>query len=336
MNRLRSARHPAVLVVVVLHLLGWGLLISLVLPLGIALGRAGGAPIATLGIALTAYTLGLRHAFDADHIAAIDNTTRRLIALGRPSGSVGFWFSLGHSTVVFVLCLLLVAFGRLVAQGIANPASPLRAWAGIIGPTVSGIFLLAVAAMNIVGLRSGQAHASGPVTRLLGRSGMLLDRPSRMFIVGLLFGLGFDTATEIGLLALAGSASVVAVPWWAVLTLPILFAAGMSALDTLQGAFVRRAYGWGQDHARVTRLAALGMTLVSVAVAVSVGAVELASVGSSLLDGHGPLAWVANIGVAGLGLALTAVIAVAAAVVKLTARNGRPPNAVPMRPIDAA
>ena len=123
----------------------------------------------------------------------------------------------------------------------------------VIGPTVSGVFLLVIAAINIASLRRRHGHAGGPVLRLLGPFEKAVDRPSRMYLVGLLFGLGFDTATEIGLLALAGAATLAAVPWWAALTLPILFAAGMSAFDTSQGAVMRRAYTWQPGRRRLGR-----------------------------------------------------------------------------------
>ena len=148
----------------------------------------------------------MRHAFDADHIAAIDNTTRRLAERGRPATTVGFWFSLGHSTIVVVLCILLTLGITAIGSSLADDSSALRTWTGVIGPSVSGVFLLVIAAINIASLRRRHGHAGGPVLRMLGPFEKAVDRPSRMYIVGLLFGLGFDTATEIGLLTLAGAA----------------------------------------------------------------------------------------------------------------------------------
>lgn len=294
--------------IALLHLLGWGVLALVVIPAGIPLGGGDGAGPVTLGIGLTAYALGLRHAFDADHIAAIDNTTRRLVERGRPADTVGFWFSLGHSTIVVVLCVLLTLGIGALGSALVDDSSALRTWTGVIGPCVSGAFLLAIAAINIASLRRRHAHRGGPVLRMLGGFERAVDRPSRMYLVGLLFGLGFDTATEIGLLALAGAATLASVPWWAALTLPILFAAGMSAFDTTQGALMRRAYGWQPGRRGMGELYGLAMTLLSVVAAALIAAVQLSGV---LVHGLGlgdPFAWVAAIGIDDLGLVLTGLL----------------------------
>ena len=264
--------------ITLLHVLGWGVLVLLVIPTGIPLGGGGGT-LVTLGVGLTAYALGVRHAFDADHIAAIDNTTRRLAERGKPANTVGFWFSLGHSTIVVVLCILLTLGVTAIGTSLADDASALRTWTGIIGPTVSGLFLIVIAAINTASLRRRRhGHAGGPVLRMLGPFEKAVDRPSRMYLVGLLFGLGFDTATEIGLLALAGTATLVAVPWWAALTLPILFAAGMSAFDTTQGAVMRRAYTWQPGRRHLGEVYAITMTGLSVVAAALIAIVQLADV----------------------------------------------------------
>ena len=308
--------------IVLLHVLGWGVLGLAVIPAGIPLGGGGGA-LVTLGVGFTAYALGIRHAFDADHIAAIDNTTRRLADLGRPATTVGFWFSLGHSTVVVALCILLTFGVAAVGSALADDSSALRTWTAVIGPSVSGVFLLIIAALNIASLRGRHAHRGGPVLRLLGPFEKAVDRPSRMYVVGLLFGLGFDTATEIGLLTLAGAATVAAVPWWAALTLPILFAAGMSAFDTSQGAVMRRAYTWQPGRRGAGNAYATAMTGLSVVAAVLIAVVQLAGVLVENLALGGPVVWLAAVGIEDLGLVLTALLLVTWACVLLVTR--RPP-----------
>lgn len=309
-----------------LHVLGWGVLLLLVIPADIPLGGGGGA-LVTLGVGLTAYALGVRHAFDADHIAAIDNTTRRLAERGRPATTVGFWFSLGHSTIVVVLCILLTLGITAIGSSLADDSSALRTWTGIIGPTVSGVFLLAIAAINIASLRrrnqGGHQAVGGPVLRLLGPFEKAVDRPSRMYIVGLLFGLGFDTATEIGLLALAGAATLVAVPWWAALTLPVLFAAGMSAFDTTQGAVMRRAYTLQPGRRHIGAAYAIAMTGLSVVAAVLIAIVQLAGVLVDNLGLGGPLPWLASFGIDDLGFILTGVLVAMWVVVLVLARRPR-------------
>jgi high-affinity nickel-transport protein len=307
-RRVRRGTVGVIAFIVLLHVLGWGVLALVVIPAGIPLGGGDGAALITLGIGLTAYALGLRHAFDADHIAAIDNTTRRLAERGRPANTVGFWFSLGHSTIVMVLCILLTFGISAVGSALADDSSALRTWTGVIGPTVSGVFLLIIAAINIASLRRRHGHGGGPVLRLLGPFEKAVDRPSRMYAVGLLFGLGFDTATEIGLLALAGAATLASVPWWAALTLPLLFAAGMSAFDTAQGAVMRRAYTWRADGRRLGETYGIAMTGLSVVAAVLIAVVQLSAV---LVDNLGlgePFAWLAAVGIDDLGLVLTAAL----------------------------
>ncbi|MBE1877271.1 HoxN/HupN/NixA family nickel/cobalt transporter [Myceligenerans pegani] len=263
----RGRRGATVPVIIALHVVGVGGLAG-------ALALDGGAGAITLAMGLAAYALGLRHAFDADHIATIDNTTRKLVRAGRDARGVGLWFSLGHSTVVLGAALLLSLGVGALAPMLGDESSPLRSATGVWGPLVSGTFLLAIAAVNLVMLRralrartaaaagdqtdAGHAtggpragepgpgsdthHAGGPVTWALRRFGWATDKPSRMYAVGLVFGLGFDTATEIGLLAITASAALGQVAWYAALPLAVLFAAGMSMLDSAQGAVARRVY----------------------------------------------------------------------------------------------
>ncbi|MTE16706.1 HoxN/HupN/NixA family nickel/cobalt transporter [Nocardia sp. CT2-14] len=279
-----------VAVVVALHVLGWGALVGFVAPQHFSLGdRTLG-----IGVGFTAYVLGLRHAFDADHIAAIDNTTRKLMHDGQRPLSAGLFFSLGHSTVVFGLALLLSAGVKAVAGPVADDSSALHHYSGLIGAAVSGAFLYLIAIINLVvlvgilravrGLRSGRLDEAevehrlagrGLVNRLLGPVMKAITRSWQMFPIGLLFGLGFDTATEVALLVLAGTGAAAGLPWYAILCLPILFAAGMSLLDTIDGTFMNLAYGWAFAQPLRTIYYNLTVTALSVAVALIVGTFEL-------------------------------------------------------------
>jgi high-affinity nickel-transport protein len=279
------------LVVGGLHVAGFATLIWLIVPGHYRVGSAGAF---TVGVGLTAYTLGLRHAFDADHIAAIDNTTRKLMADGKRPLSVGFWFSLGHSTIVFVLALALSVGIRSLAGPVTSSSSELHRVTGWVGTLVSGSFLYVIAALNVVilfgilklffELKAGrydeaalERHLAnrGLMNRVLGRLTKSVDSPGRMYPIGLLFGLGFDTATEVALLVLAGGAAGAGLPWYAVLCLPILFAAGMSLLDTIDGSFMNFAYGWAFSQPVRKVFYNITITGLSVAVALVVGTIEL-------------------------------------------------------------
>lgn len=276
--------------VVLLHVIGWGGLLLVVVPNHYAVGNDA----LGVGLALTAYTLGMRHAFDADHIAAIDNTTRKLRLDGGRSLTAGFWFSLGHSSVVFVMVLLMSLGVRALTGGVANDQSTLQRVTSIWGTTVSGGFLLLIGVINLVSLtsivrflgrlRRGQADEleldeildkRGLINRLLGRLTKTIRSGWQMYPIGLLFGLGFDTVTEIGLLAVAGGAAASNVPWWAIMTLPIVFAAGMSLLDTVDGIFMSRAYGWALNNPVRKIYYNLVVTAMSVGVALAVGGIEI-------------------------------------------------------------
>jgi len=268
-------------VIVALHVLGFGLLI-------------GSGELLGAGIGITAYTLGLRHAFDADHIGAIDNTTRKLMGDGQRPLSVGFFFSLGHSTIVFVLAALIA----LGAKGIAESAR-VHEVTGVIGPAVSGTFLIAIGLLNLRGLSAGEPR--GMMLRLYARATRAITKPWQMYPLGCLFGLGFDTATEVALLAAAGGAAAGGLPWYAILCLPILFAAGMSLLDTIDGAFMNFAYGRARGSVAYNR----AVTGISVAVALGIGTIQLLS-----LVGRGVDAGYLGYAIAGL-FALTWVVALA-------------------------
>jgi high-affinity nickel-transport protein len=280
--------------VVLLHVVGWGVLAWAVAPQNLLLGDGKAFGVA-LGV--TAYVLGMRHAFDADHIAAIDNTTRKLVAEDKKPLSVGFWFSLGHSSIVFGLCLLLALGVRTLAGQVEDDSSRLQQITGVFGVTVSGTFLILLGIVNLVSLmailkvwrRMRDGHLDeAELERHLDQRGLMnrilrpvmtgVRQPRHMYPVGLLFGLGFDTATEVSLLVLAGAGAAVALPWYAILVLPVLFAAGMSLLDSADGVFMNFAYGWA--FARPVRKVYYNITItgLSVAVALIIGVIEIDSI----------------------------------------------------------
>ncbi|QRG07319.1 HoxN/HupN/NixA family nickel/cobalt transporter [Xanthobacter dioxanivorans] len=302
-----TAPIGAVATIVLLHVAGWGLLFAIIgtTPIHTATSGPGGLAF-SVGLGLTAYLLGVRHAFDADHIAAIDNTTRKLLQEGRQPETVGFWFASGHSTVVLLLTLLL-AFGvRALAAPVLDDGSTLHRVTSLIGTLVSGGFLYAIAILNLVVLvelwRAGQGLSSGApdeaeierrltrrglFSRLIGRVAGVVHRPRHMYAVGLLFGLGFDTATEVALLVLATSGAAGGLPWYAILCLPILFAAGMSLFDTAQGVFMTAAYGWASAHPLRRLHYNLAITGLSVIVALLIGSVEITGLVGERFALHG-------------------------------------------------
>lgn len=256
-----------------LHAVGFALLFALVSPGGDRLAAGGALGI---GAGLTAYLLGVRHAFDFDHIAAIDNVTRKLLGDGgRPLG-VGFFFALGHSTVVLALGLAVGLGARGLGDAVRDEGSALHTVTGLVGPLVSGAFLLAIGLVNLA-LLLGFLHSRGPLGRIPRRASRTVRASWQMYPLGLLFGLGFDTASEVALLALAGGAGAAGLPLAALVCLPLLFAAGMTLFDTLDGVLMRFAYGWAS--ARPSRRAGcdLAVTGLSVALALALGATELAS-----------------------------------------------------------
>ena len=278
------------LTIAVLNVAGWGLLWAATSShLHVSRTEVFG-----FGTGILAYTLGMRHAFDADHIAAIDNTTRKLIADGKRPLSVGYFFSLGHSSIVFVLAVALNFGIRRLNGAVSDTHSGLHRWTGIIGTSVSGTFLYLIALLNLVVLvsilrvaremRQGryddaelerQLESRGLMNRILGGYARRIDTPWKMYPVGVLFGLGFDTATEVALLVLAGSAVVGGLPFYAVLSLPLLFAAGMCLFDTIDGCFMNFAYDWAFSKPIRKVFYNLTITGLSVFVALFIGTIEL-------------------------------------------------------------
>ncbi|MEU4240150.1 HoxN/HupN/NixA family nickel/cobalt transporter [Actinoplanes sp. NPDC026619] len=326
--------------VLLLHVLGFGLLFLVIVPAHYHVGAAG---VYGVGLGVTAYTLGMRHAFDADHIAAIDNTTRKLMGGERRPLSVGFWFSLGHSSVVFALCLLLGLGVRSLAGQVESDDSTLQNLTGVIGVSVSGVFLYVIGIINLILLigiwkvfrrmRQGdfdeaqlEEHLNnrGFLNRILSRATGAVTKPWQMYPIGLLFGLGFDTATEISLLVLAGGAAAFALPWYAVLTLPVLFAAGMSLLDAIDGVFMNFAYGWA--FAKPVRKVYYNLTItgLSVAVALVIGTIELDSiVVEKLAITSGPLAAIARLDLNYVGFVIVGLFVATWAVATLVWRFAR-------------
>jgi nickel/cobalt transporter (NiCoT) family protein len=338
-----SERRTLVMMAVVvggLHVLGILALIAVVAPRPHQLRTAGAL---TVGVGVTAYTLGLRHAFDADHISAIDNTTRKLMSEGRRPLSVGFWFSLGHSTIVFALAFLLLLGVRALEGPVKNDNSDLHQVTNSVGTLVSGSFLYLIAAINVVILvgivrvfremRTGrfnerqledQLNKRGLMNRILGRLTRTVTKPSQMYPIGVLFGLGFDTATEVALLVLAGGGAGAGLPWYAILCLPILFAAGMSLMDSIDGSFMNFAYGWAFSTPIRKVFYNITITGLSVAVALVIGTLEISGLVASELNLSGSFwSWFENIDINVLGFVIVGMFVATWAIALSVWRLGR-------------
>ena len=268
-----------------------------------------------LGTALLAYTFGLRHAVDADHICAIDNVTRKLMQDGKRPVGVGLFFSLGHSTIVVLLTLAIV----LGAGSIRSYLPSLENAGGLAGAGISAAFLFVIAAINAFVLvdivqalrrqRRDGTYSEQSLSESLDQRGLLgrffrpllrlVTRSRDMYFIGVLFGLGFDTATEVGLLGIAAIEAGKGLPLWAILIFPALFTAGMSLVDTTDGILMLGAYGWAFLKPERKLYYNLAITSASVLVAVAVGGVELTSIAG------------ANISVGWLGFAIVAAFALA-------------------------
>ena len=327
------------LAIAALHVAGFGLLLGVVAPAHLRLGTGAFG----VGVGITAYTLGMRHAFDVDHIGAIDNTTRKLLSDGQRPLGVGFFFALGHASVVFVLAVGLAAGIHGLSGDVADDGSTLHEATGVIGPLVSGCFLLLIGLLNLFALagivrifrrmRRGhldeaelerQLHARGLMSRVYGRAARSVRASWQMYPVGLLFGLGFDTATEVGLLVLAGGAAVFDLPFYAILILPVLFAAGMCLMDTADGVLMNAAYGWA--FARPVRKVFYNVTItsISVAVALIIGTIELVGVVAHQAKiTTGPVAAIADIPLDYAGYGIVALFFLSWIIALLIWRFGR-------------
>jgi high-affinity nickel-transport protein len=290
------------IVILAMNLAGWGIFAFAILPhhfryKGLGIG---------VGVALTAWTLGMRHAFDADHISAIDNVTRKLMADGKRPLGTGFFFALGHSTIIFALGIGISIAARAFFGEVVDPNGSVASVGGIIETALSGGFLYLIAALNLVVLagisrvfrdmRRGlydevelerQLQSRGLMYRFFGRFMRSISHTWQMFFVGLVFGIGFDTATEILLLAATAAAATAGLPWYAVLALPALFSGGMVLFDTLDGCFMNFAYGWA--FARPVRKIYYNLVItgLSIAVAFVIGTIEIVGVLVQELHLHG-------------------------------------------------
>ncbi|HVE74478.1 MAG TPA: HoxN/HupN/NixA family nickel/cobalt transporter [Mycobacteriales bacterium] len=325
----RDKMHLAGMIgfVLLLNLVGWGVLLLAVAPREYALG---GTEVYGVGLGVTAFLLGVRHAFDADHIAVIDNTTRKLVGEGKAGIGVGFWFGLGHSSVVFGASLLIVLGVDAVGGTVQNEQSSAAMGLGLIGSLAAGGFLLLIGLTNLAsvvgifkvfrGMRSGKfdestlehhLHNRGFLARLLTRATRRVTKPWHVYPVGFLMGLGFDTASQVALLVVAAGTAAFVLPWYAILVLPVLFAAGMTLFDTADGVFMSRAYGWAFLRPVRKVYYNLTITLLSVIIALAVGVIVLTALAVDQLGiTSGPVAAVGSLeldlvgyGVVGLFLA---------------------------------
>jgi len=299
-ERMRVAGMLAVIVGV--NALGWGIFALEILPRHFRYDGLG----VGIGVAITAWTLGLRHAFDADHIAAIDNSTRKLMADGGRALGSGFFFALGHASVVMVVGVGITIAAKAVFKAVVTPSSSFETAGGVAGTALSAAFLWMIAALNMVVLvgivrvfrdmRRGiydeeeleaQLLARGLMYRFFGRMISSLEHTWQLFFVGFVFGLGFDTATEVLLLAGTAAAVTEGLPWYAVLTLPLLFSGGLMLCDSVDGLFMNFAYGWA--FARPVRKVYYNITItaLSIGVAFLVGGIEIIGLLSSELHLHG-------------------------------------------------
>lgn len=272
------------------------------------------------GLAITAYILGVRHGFDADHIAAIDNTTRKLLNEGKRPLTVGTWFSLGHSTIVGGMIVGLVVATEFISRQYHNFAQV----GAVLGTFISGAFLFLIGIVNLIivlevyrmfrGVRDGkldqkaldeQMLKRGFLNRIFGRFFKVVQEPWQIYPIGVLFGLGFDTATEVLIIGLAVVVAGSGIPLWAVLFLPLLFTCGMVLSDTTDGFAMRYAYGWAFNRPIRKIFYNLTLTVISVLVAFAIGGIELLQVVSGELGWGGPFwNWLDNLNFEALGIAI--------------------------------
>jgi nickel/cobalt transporter (NiCoT) family protein len=286
-----------------LHVLGFFVLFALVVP-----SHYKGLGI---GVSILAYTLGLRHAFDADHISAIDNTIRKLLGDRKDTGQprpfgLGFFFSLGHSTVVVAIGIGIVVAEKTVFHAVSDTGSGLEQFGGVFGTVVSASFLFLIGLLNLFilagiarvfrAMRRGeydeaelerQLENRGFFYRIFGHWMKAITREWQLYPVGVVFGLGFDTATEVALLATTALLASQHVPWYAILCLPILFTAGMTLMDTIDGLFMNLAYGWAFFNPVRKVYYNLAITGLSVAICFFIGGVEVLGLFPHEVKGRG-------------------------------------------------
>lgn len=263
-----------------------------------------------IGVAVTAWTLGARHAFDADHIAAIDNSTRKLISDGKRPYSTGFFFALGHNTTIMVVGAALAVATKAVFGAVVDPHSAYETTGGVIGTTLSASFLWFIAAINLVilaglfrvareakrrrGLDDKQLeqllHSRGFLYRFFARRIEAITASWQLYFVGIVFAIGFDTATEVVLLTATATAASQGLPFYAVITLPLLFSGALLLGDSIDGLFMNKAYGWAFAQPARRLFYNISVTMLSVAVAFVIGGIELGGVLVNELHLHGWLA----------------------------------------------
>ncbi len=289
-------------VVVLVNVLGWAIFVLAVVPQhyhykGLGIG---------IGLGVTAWTLGMRHAFDADHISAIDNVTRKLMTDGRRPLGTGFFFAVGHSTVIVLVGVGLSIAAKAVFGAVVDPSSGYETVGGVVGTSLAASFLYLIALLNIVVLagivkvfrdmRRGlydeeelerQLQARGLMYRFFGRFMRSINHTWQMLFVGLIFGIGFDTATEVLLLAATAAAATEGLPWYAVLAMPLLFSGGLMLFDSLDGCFMNFAYGWA--FARPVRKVYYNLVItgLSIGAAFLIGTIEIVGLLTAELHLHG-------------------------------------------------
>jgi nickel/cobalt transporter (NiCoT) family protein len=269
---------------------------------GLALALSWHYP-ATLSLCFLAYGFGLRHAVDADHIAAIDNVTRKLMQDNKRPVTVGFFFSLGHSSVVILMCFMVV----LGTDWVKTHFPEFQEVGSIIGTSISAAFLLTIAAINFIvflevyrafrAAREGNGYSQDALQELLNGRGLLarilrplfkfVSKSWHMFPIGFLFGLGFDTATEIALLGIAATQATQQVPIWSIMVFPLLFTAGMSLIDTTDGVVMIGAYGWAFVKPMRKLFYNMTITFVSFLIALVIGGLEALGIIARKLELHG-------------------------------------------------
>jgi nickel/cobalt transporter (NiCoT) family protein len=329
--------------VAALHAVGFFVFIAFVLP---AHYRSFG-----IGVSILAYTLGLRHAFDADHISAIDNTTRRSMATrmgtGRPRPlGYGYFFSLGHSTIVVLMGVGIVVAERSVLGAVTNPHSALEQFGGLFGTLVSAGFLFLIGLLNLVvlagiakvfrSMRRGQfdeaelerqLESRGLFSRFFGRWLAAIDKDWQIYPVGVVFGLGFDTATEVLLLTTTALYASEHIPWYALVCLPVLFTAGMTLMDTTDGIFMNLAYGWAFFNPVRKVYYNLAITGLSVAICFFIGGIEALGVVPmevhSLSKHHGFWGFMYNFNINTAGFVIVGMFVATWLVAMLVWRYGR-------------
>lgn len=295
----------------------------------IAVTVIGRSYVTLAGLGIVALVLGLRHGVDADHIAAIDNTTRKLMQEGKRPLTVGTWFSIGHSLVVLLMVIALIFATEAVASEIKDPI--VQNMAGLFGTLISGVFLFLIGLINLIividtyrvfkGLRTGTLNQSqldeelnkkGFMNTYLGKLFKIVENPWQMFFVGFLFGLGFDTATEVLLIGISVGMAASNVPIWMILILPLLFACGMIFTDSTDGITMRLAYGWAFQHPIRKVYYNLTITTISILVAFVIGGIELLQVLSGELNLAGGFwTWLNGLDFETLGFGIIAIFVIA-------------------------